>query len=127
MLPARTRTSPQFVPDDAPTRPHMYLTPSTTSCKAVPAAWACKRSRQAAFGQEEDRLKDDMRPMLSEQERIEAKRRQNPIAARRSSKRKLEYQKELEESVERYKWESEAWRVQAQTYLALLQSSIPGS
>ena len=105
----------------------MYLTPSTTSHKAVPAAWARKRSRQAVFGQEEDGLKYDMRPMLSEQERIEAKWRQNPIAARHSSKHKLEYQKELEESIEQYKWESEAWRVQAQTYLALLQSSIPGS
>ena len=115
-------TSESLVPVDAPTQPRKYLTPSTTSRKTVPAAWARKRSRQAAFGQEEDELKDDMGPTLSEQEQIEAKRRQNTVAARRSRKRKLEYQKELEESVERYKRESEAWRVQAQTYLALLHS-----
>ncbi|KAI6044916.1 hypothetical protein EDC04DRAFT_2865765 [Pisolithus marmoratus] len=111
-----------LVPVDAPTQPRKYLTPSTTSRKAIPAVWARKRSREAAFGDEEDQLPEDVGPSMSEQEAIEAKRRQNTIAARRSRKRKLEYQRELEESAERYKRESETWKMRAQTYHALLQS-----
>lgn len=111
-----------LVPVDAPTQSRRYLTPSATSRKTVPAVWARKRSRQAAFGNEEDQLPEDVAPTLSEQEAIEAKRRQNTIAARRSRKRKLEYQRELEESAERYKRESEIWKTRAQTYCALLHS-----
>ncbi|KAI6098162.1 hypothetical protein F5141DRAFT_1147056 [Pisolithus sp. B1] len=117
-----------LVPVDAPTQSRKYLTPSSTSRKTVPAVWARKRSRQAAFGNEEDQLPEDVGPSLSEQEAIEAKRRQNTIAARRSRKRKLEYQKELEDSAERYKRESEIWKMRAQTYCALLHShgiSVP--
>lgn len=117
-----------LVPVDAPTQPRKYLTPSATSRKAVPAVWSRKRSRQGAFGDEEDQLPEDVGPSMSEQEAIEAKRRQNTIAARRSRKRKLEYQRELEESVERYKTESETWKNRAQTYCALLLShgiSVP--
>lgn len=125
--PAATGTRKNIVPEalvpvDAPTQPRKYLTPSVTSRKSVPAAFARKRSRQTAFGGEEDELRDDLGPSLSEQEQIEAKRRQNTIAARRSRKRKLEYQRELEESVERYKQESEEWKRRAQTYFALLCS-----
>ncbi|KAL4081164.1 hypothetical protein J3A83DRAFT_4084898 [Scleroderma citrinum] len=115
-------TPDSLVPVDAPTQPRKYLTPSATSRKAVPAVWARKRSRQAAFGDEEDELRDETAPTMSEQEQIEAKRRQNTIAARRSRKRKLEYQRELEENIERYKRESEAWKMRAQTYFALLRS-----
>ena len=111
-----------LVPVDAPTQPRKYITPSVTSRKPVPAAFARKRTRQTAFGGEEDELRDDLGPSLSEQEQIEAKRRQNTIAARRSRKRKLEYQRELEETAERYKRESEAWKMRAQTYFALLCS-----
>jgi len=125
--PAATGTRKNIVPEalvpvDAPTQPRKYLTPSVTSRKSVPAAFARKRSRHTAFGGEEDELRDDLGPSLSEQEQIEAKRRQNTIAARRSRKRKLEYQRELEESIERYKQESEEWKRRAQTYFALLCS-----
>lgn len=116
-------TPESLVPIDAPTQQRKYLTPSATSRKAVPAVFARKRARTAAFGDEEDELEDvQITPSMSEQEQIEAKRRQNTIAARRSRKRKLEYQRELEEVVERYKRENEIWKARAMTCQALLRS-----
>lgn len=117
-------TPEALVPIDAPTQQRKYLTPSATSRKEVPAVFARKRARTAAFGDEQDELTEDVRilPSMTEQEQIEAKRRQNTVAARRSRKRKLEYQRELEESVEQYKRESEIWKSKAMTYQALLRS-----
>ncbi|KAG1728522.1 uncharacterized protein EDB91DRAFT_1060517 [Suillus paluster] len=117
-------TPESLVPIDAPTQQRKYLTPSATSRKEVPAVFARKRARTAAFGDEQDELNEDVRitPSMTEQEQIEAKRRQNTIAARRSRKRKLEYQRELEESVEQYKRESEIWKARAMTCQALLRS-----
>ncbi|KAG2046573.1 hypothetical protein BDR06DRAFT_964917 [Suillus hirtellus] len=117
-------TPEALVPIDAPTQQRKYLTPSATSRKEVPAVFARKRARTAAFGDEQDELNEDVRilPSMTEQEQIEAKRRQNTVAARRSRKRKLEYQRELEESVEQYKRESEIWKSKAMTYQALLRS-----
>lgn len=117
-------TPEALVPIDAPTQQRKYLTPSATSRKEVPAVFARKRARTAAFGDEQDELNEDViiTPSMSEQEQIEAKRRQNTIAARRSRKRKLEYQRELEESVEQYKRESEIWKARAMTCQALLRS-----
>lgn len=117
-------TPEALVPIDAPTQQRKYLTPSATSRKEVPAVFARKRARTAAFGDEQDELNEDVRitPSMTEQEQIEAKRRQNTIAARRSRKRKLEYQRELEESVEQYKRESEVWKSRAMTCQALLRS-----
>jgi hypothetical protein len=117
-------TPEALVPVDAPTQQRKYLTPSATSRKAIPAVFARKRARTAAFGDEQDELNEDVSitPSMTEQEQIEAKRRQNTVAARRSRKRKLEYQRELEESVERYKRESEVWKSRAMTYQALLRS-----
>lgn len=117
-------TPEALVPVDAPTQQRKYLTPSVTSRKEVPAVFARKRARAAAFGDEQDELVEDVHinPSMTEQQQIEAKRRQNTIAARRSRKRKLEYQRELEESVEQYKRESEIWKSKAMTYQALLRS-----
>ncbi|KAG2138606.1 uncharacterized protein EDB93DRAFT_1242082 [Suillus bovinus] len=117
-------TPEALVPIDAPTQQRKYLTPSATSRKEVPAVFARKRARVTAFGDEQDELTEDVRivPSMTEQEQIEAKRRQNTIAARRSRKRKLEYQRELEESIEQYKRESEIWKSRAMTYQALLRS-----
>lgn len=117
-------TPEALVPIDAPTQQRKYLTPSATSRKEVPAVFARKRARTAAFGDEQDELNEEViiTPSMTEQEQIEAKRRQNTIAARRSRKRKLEYQRELEESVEQYKRESEMWKSRAMTYQALLRS-----
>lgn len=117
-------TPEALVPVDAPTQQRKYLTPSATSRKEVPAVFARKRARATAFGEEQDELTEDVHisPSMTEQEQIEAKRRQNTIAARRSRKRKLEYQRELEDSVEQYKRESEIWKSKAMTYQALLRS-----
>ena len=116
-------TPESLVPVDAPTQSRNYLTPSTTSRKELPATWRRKRLRTADPGDEEDQLVEEgLTPTLSEQEQIEAKRRQNTVAARRSRKRKLEYQRELEESLEQYKRESEMWKQRAMTCQALLRS-----
>lgn len=120
----RKNITPQsLVPVDAPTQSRNYLTPSATSRKELPATWRRKRLRTADPGDEEDQLVEEgLNPTLSEQEQIEAKRRQNTVAARRSRKRKLEYQRELEESMERHKRESEMWKQRALTCQALLRS-----
>lgn len=116
-------TPESLVPIDAPTQTRKYLTPSATARKELPATWRRKRLRTAGPGDEEDQLVEEgLTPTLTEQQQIEAKRRQNTVAARRSRKRKLEYQRELEESVEQYKQESEIWKQRALTCQALLRS-----
>ncbi|KAF8443198.1 hypothetical protein L210DRAFT_3165384 [Boletus edulis BED1] len=107
-------TPGSLVPVDTPTQSRKYVTPPTTSWKELPAAGA---------GDEENQLADEgLTPSLSDLEQIEVKRRQNTIAARRSRKRKLEYQRELEQSLEQYKRESEMWKQRALTCQALLRS-----
>ncbi|KAH9912854.1 uncharacterized protein BXZ73DRAFT_93056 [Epithele typhae] len=106
---------------DAPIQKRSYITPSATSRKEVPAAWIKKkRARSQAF--EEDELEEDPSLAPDDVDAIEAKRRQNTLAARRSRKRKLEYQRELEASVEREKEEKEMWRQRAMLFKALLES-----
>ena len=80
-----------------------------------------KRARSQAFG-DEDELEEDVNLDPGDLDAIEAKRRQNTLAARRSRKRKLEYQRELETTVEREKEEKEMWRQRAMLYQALLES-----
>ncbi|KAG6376858.1 hypothetical protein JVT61DRAFT_884 [Boletus reticuloceps] len=112
-----------LVPVDAPTQSRKYVIPSTTSRKELPATFRRKRLRTAGAGDEEDQLAEEgLTPSLSELEQIEVKRRQNTVAARRSRKRKLEYQRELEQSLEEYKRESEVWKQRALTCQALLRS-----
>jgi hypothetical protein len=122
----RKNVTPEtLVPIDAPTQPRNYVTPSATSRKEVPAVFARKRARSQAFGDEEDQLDDEivtLPPNPTEQELIEAKRRQNTIAARRSRKRKLEYQRELEDAVETLREEKDMWKTRAFTYHAFLKS-----
>lgn len=111
-----------LVPFDAPIQNRKYLTPSATSRKEVPAVFAkkTKRGRSVAFG-DDDLLEDeDMEGV--DMDAIEAKRRQNTLAARRSRKRKLEYQRELEASVEKEKEEKDQWKTRALFYKALLES-----
>jgi hypothetical protein len=117
-------TPDALLPVDAPIQSRKYVTPSATSRKDVPAVFAKKRARSQAFGDEEDQLEDDifmLPPNPTEAQLIEAKRRQNTIAARRSRKRKLEYQRELEESIERLKAEKEHWKARALACEALLK------
>ncbi len=111
-----------MVPMDAPIQQRKYVTPSATSRKEVPTAWLKKkRARSQAFG-EEDELEEDINLAPGDMDAIEAKRRQNTLAARRSRKRKLEYQRELEMAVEREKDEKEMWRQRAMLFKALLES-----
>ena len=113
-------TPEALVPYDAPIQPRKYVTPSATSRKAVPAGFAKKRARSQAF--DEDELADEASLDPADVDAIEAKRRQNTLAARRSRKRKLEYQRDLEASVERLNDEMLAWKSRAETLEAVLRS-----
>lgn len=116
-------TPESLVPYDAPIQTRNYVTPSATSRKEVPAVFQRKRSRTVAFGKDdEDQLDEDgaVPPNQTELDAIEAKRRQNTLAARRSRKRKLEYQRELEEGVDREREEKEQYRARClllETYI----------
>jgi hypothetical protein len=117
-------TPEALVPVDAPTQSRHYTMPSATSRKVIPAVFARKRARTQAFG-DDDELADEvftLPPNPTEAQLIEAKRRQNTVAARRSRKRKLEYQRELEESNQRLEDERDQWKARALTSEALLKS-----
>lgn len=118
-------TPETMVPLDAPTQPRRYVIPSATSRKEVPATFARKRSRSVALGDEEDELEPPP-PDATARQMIEYKRRQNTLAARKSRKRKLEHQQELEDKVETLTLEVEQWRTKAEIYQSILQShNIP--
>ncbi|KAG6845056.1 hypothetical protein H0H87_001118 [Tephrocybe sp. NHM501043] len=107
-------TPAALVPIDAPTQARKYVLPSATSKKDVPLGFAKKRSRSTAFGEEEEEFNEaPPGPNASEREQIEYKRRQNTVAARRSRKRKLEYQQNLEDKVERLTRERDIWKTRA--------------
>ncbi|CCL99731.1 uncharacterized protein FIBRA_01753 [Fibroporia radiculosa] len=117
----RKNVSPEsLVSVDAPIQPRKYLTPSTTSRKDIPAVFARKRARSQAFGDDDDLDTADL--PQSDLDAIEAKRRQNTLAARRSRKRKLEYQRELEVTVEQERANSERLRAQVAMMEAVLRS-----
>lgn len=123
----RKNVTPEtLVPIDAPTQPRKYFGPSSTSRKDLPATFARKRARSAAVGDDELDDEEDavaaLPPNHTEQQLIEAKRRQNTVAARRSRKRKLEYQRDLEERVEDMSKEIEWLRQRAATSEAMLRS-----
>lgn len=105
-------TPDSLIPVDAPTQTHKYALPSTTSRKELPAVFARKRARSVAFADEEDELVDET-PSTSERAAIEAKRRQNTMAARRSRMRKLEHQRELEDTLATERRDKEMWRERA--------------
>lgn len=109
-------TPESLVPYDAPIQPRKYVTPSATSRKEMPAVFQRKRARSQAFEEEEEV------PTNQELDAIEAKRRQNTLAARRSRKRKLEYQRELEDNIDRERGEKEYWRMRVLALEATLQS-----
>ncbi|KAI9058535.1 hypothetical protein FKP32DRAFT_1606885 [Trametes sanguinea] len=116
-------TPDALVPLDAPIQPRKYVVPSATSRKEVPTAFLKKkRARSQAFGEEDELAADEVQIDQNDLDAIEAKRRQNTLAARRSRKRKLEYQRELEMSVEREKEEKEMWKRRAAVLQALLES-----
>lgn len=123
-LPTGTRrniTPAALVPLDAPTQPRQYVTPSATSRKVVPAAFAKgkKRARSEVDGGGGDDADlstlpegiADLDP--NTQDAIEVKRRQNTLAARRSRQRKLEHVRELEDTVERITQDRDMWMSRA--------------
>ncbi|KAJ7634922.1 hypothetical protein FB45DRAFT_910258 [Roridomyces roridus] len=99
-----------LIPLEAPTQKRTYASPSVTSRKAVPAVFAKKRGYSVAF--EEDELAElgELSPTATEQETIEYKRRQNTLAARKSRKRKLEHQQQLEGDLARSNHKQDTWR-----------------
>ena len=113
-------TPEALVPYDAPIQARKYVTPSSTSRKVVPAAFAKKRARSQAFDDEEG--EDDASLNPGDLDAIEAKRKQNTLAARRSRKRKLEYQRELESNVERMTDEVRAWKQRSEALEAIIRS-----
>jgi hypothetical protein len=107
---------------DAPTQPRTYTTPSLTSKKEIPAHFA-RRSLSQPSDEEEDELTEEpLAANATDQEKIEYKRRQNTLAARRSRKRKLMHQQQLEEAVERLTREKEIWKTRALMLSNLLRS-----
>ena len=112
-------TPESLVPYDAPIQSRKYRLPSSTSRKEMPATFARKRARSSAPGEVEAVAAVD--PTLSEEDAIKAKRLQNTLAARRSRKRKLEYQRELEDAIDAERKDKEAWRAHALVLEALLR------
>ena len=106
-----------LVPFDAPTQERNYLGPSQTSRKDMPAVFARKRARAALDEEDEDDelagTESGAGPTMSEADAIAAKRRQNTLAARRSRKRKLAYQQELENRLEAVTRERDLWKDRA--------------
>ncbi|TFY74502.1 hypothetical protein EWM64_g9510 [Hericium alpestre] len=117
-------TPESLVPLDAPIQNRNYVTPSQTSRKELPVTFARKRARSAAFGEDDTLAPEDggsSSVTQTEEEAIKAKRLQNTLAARRSRKRKLEYQRELEDSLEAERREKEMWKARALVLEALLR------
>jgi len=115
-LPTGTRKNLRpdaLIPLDAPVQSRNYPTPSVTSRRDPPR----KRSRTETSGDDDEADKD-----LSELDALAAKRLQNTLAARRSRRRKLEHQLELETNLDREKQLKEQWRSRALTLEALLMS-----
>lgn len=107
---------------DAPTQPRRYVTPSVTSRKEIPAFFMRRRPQSIPSDEEDELTEEPPAAGATDQEKVEYKRRQNTLAARRSRKRKMLYQHELEETVRRLTTEKEIWKTRALTLRQLLQS-----
>ncbi|KAJ4480854.1 hypothetical protein J3R30DRAFT_3700293 [Lentinula aciculospora] len=117
-----------IVPLDAPTRPRRYFPPSASS-NSPKSAENQKRAHAEAFngdGHDETSKDDELSDALSEgldateSEKLARKRRRSTLAARKSRRRKLEYQLMLEAKVEDLEKRREKWR----TRCAILQDIL---
>lgn len=118
----RKNLSPdKLIPLDAPTQARHYMTPSATSRKDIPAVFMKKRQRLEKED-EEDELIEPLPPNATEREQIEYKRRQNTLAARKSRKRKLMHQQELESKVQMLSDEATKWQTRCDVLSKLLES-----
>jgi len=113
----RNVTPSTLLPPEAPTQTRNYLTPSTTSRKMIPAAFQARAVNHKRERDEEEEEEDFSDSLLGA---IEAKRRQNTVAARKSRQRKVEHLRNLEESVDRLRSEldeaianGEQWKARA--------------
>ncbi|KAJ7095977.1 hypothetical protein B0H15DRAFT_774444 [Mycena belliarum] len=106
-------TPDALIPLDAPTQKRNYMTPSATSRKVITSAIAKKRAHSEAFADADEEELAALSPTASEAERIEHKRRQNTIAARRSRKRKLAHKLDLEGTVADLQADVARWRERA--------------
>jgi len=139
--PLRSTSTRRYSPDallgpEAPTQPRNYTHPSVTSRKEIPSYYL-KQQRRASPSQtqssrylsedEDDELTEEpLAENATDQEKIEYKRRQNTLAARRSRARKLVYTQQLEATVEHLTQQKEMWRTRALTLRQLLKShNIP--
>ena len=98
-VPTGTRknvTPESLVPYDAPIQPRKYRTRSVTSRKELPVTFSRKRARTQGPEEEEE----GPGPSVSNEDAIKLKRLRNTLAARRSRKRKLDYQRKLKEAIE---------------------------
>ncbi|KAL0581427.1 hypothetical protein V5O48_000581 [Marasmius crinis-equi] len=128
----RNITPESLVPYDAPTQTRRYAMPSATSKKEVPATFARKK-RKAMGGDAvavdvgDDQLDDaelpPLKPDATEVEQIEYKRRQNTLAARKSRKRKLEYQQGIEVENSELKREVEVWKTRCELLSGMLKGA----
>ena len=120
------RMSPDdLIPLEAPTQPRRYNIPSATSRKDVPSYYSSSKrgSYSRVSDEEEDELTEEpLAPNATDQEKIEWRRRQNTLAARRSRKRKLQQVQDLHQTVEDLTKEREVWRTRALTLRQLLIS-----
>jgi hypothetical protein len=124
-MPTGTRknvTPESLIPVDAPIQDRKYVSESATSRKELPAVFARKRKRASTELEEEEDLLAAP-PTTNELSAIEAKRRQNTLAARRSRKRKLEHQRDLESTIENERVEKDAWKQRALAFEAILNSN----
>ncbi|KAF8581023.1 hypothetical protein K439DRAFT_1355176 [Ramaria rubella] len=125
-MPTGTRrniTPAALVPLDAPTQPRQYVTPSVTSRKVLPAAFVKGKKRARSEVDEDADRTDDTHLDPNTQEAIEAKRRQNTLAARRSRQRKLENIRTLEDTVERITQDRDMWMARAYDAEAKLRAN----
>ena len=124
-VPTGTRknvTPESLIPVDAPIQTRKYVSESATSRKELPAVFARKRKRSSVELDDEDDILAAP-PSVNELSAIEAKRRQNTLAARRSRKRKLEHQRELESVIDNERAEKDAWKQRALAFEAILNSN----
>lgn len=81
-----------------------------------------KKRQRVEVEEEEDQLLEPLPVNATEREQIEHKRRQNTLAARKSRKRKLQHQQELEARVDHLTEEVTRWHTRCDMLSKLLQS-----
>ncbi|KAF9074349.1 hypothetical protein BDP27DRAFT_184928 [Rhodocollybia butyracea] len=140
--PRSKTTLDALIPLHAPTRARKYVLPSATSPKDASGApldvsrLGKKRSHSAAFeeslggddgertnkGRNNEPDADTCEISDTEQEKLQSKRRRSTLAARKSRRRKLEYQLALEEKVEKLQGLRDKWKTRCKVLQEILKS-----